>query len=78
MKLLILLFNYFQDQRDPLHSSPYDNTPQITYDLDSIQKKHGGIMQLYSELRYQVIAPPTYSLFWPQTLFFNLTKTCNL
>ena len=30
--------------------------------------------QLYRELRDQVVAPPTYSLFWHQTLSFFLTK----
>ena len=31
------------------------------------------LYRLYSELRDQVIAPTTYSLFWLKTIFFVLT-----
>ena len=34
--------------------------------------------RLYRDLRDQVIAPPTYSLFWLQTLSFVLTKAFQL
>ena len=34
--------------------------------------------RLYRDLRDQVIAPPTYSLFWLQTLSFALTEAFQL
>ena len=42
--------------------------------VQSILKNMVALHTLNSELRDQVIAPPTYSLFWLRTLFFVCTK----